>query len=52
MSLKIPPPAPAVLPDTVELETVRVPYKLWIPPPEPPEAVLPDTVELETVRVP
>jgi len=46
----MPPPPVDVLPERVELETVRVP-RLLMPPPDPP-AVLPESVELETVAVP
>ena len=47
-----PPPKPAVLPEIVELITVRLlPELLRIPPP-PCDTVLPEIVELVTVRVP
>ena len=52
-----PPPGPlAELPESVELETVRVPALKMPPPPDPPKleplAELPEMVQLETVRVP
>ncbi len=57
----MPPPVVAVLPERVELVTVRValPEELGPPPPLPPfwmpppvlDAVLPERVELVTVRV-
>jgi hypothetical protein len=48
--LKTPAPKFALLPERVELETVRAPL-LKIPPPKSP-TVLPEMVELETLRVP
>ena len=47
--LVIPPPVLAVLPETMELETVRVP-PLLKPPPEP--AMAPETVTPEIARFP
>ena len=59
LSLKMPPPFPALLPERVELVMVRVPPPpgpppgpLQIPPPLPFVAVLPERVELVMVRVP
>ena len=49
-SLKMPPPKFALLPEMVELETVRAPL-LKIPPPKSP-TILPEMVELAMLRVP
>ena len=46
----MPAPKTALLPESVELETVTVPLVLLMPPPKFPE--LPERVELETVTVP
>ena len=49
----MPPPMFAVLPEMVELVTVRVASTLLkMPPPLPPSAKFPEMVELETVRLP
>ena len=50
--LRMAPPLKEVLSEMVELETVRLPPKLKMPPPKPPTAVLLERVELVTERVP